>query len=303
MSFSVGSNGQWGENYNWIPTQSQLNNQGSAAQGWKAAYGAIDTQEQLKRFANSATFEGSQYIIQGDIKAGLEDGRLAVGADDFFFMNDATQNFTYGNGPAEAGDGNKYIFGNDKANTITGSGYSDRIQAGNGNDTVNGGNGNDEIWGEGGNDTLNGGEGRDVLYGNAGNDTLNGGGGADLLLGDKGDDKLDGGAGDDYVFGGEGNDTMTGGAGADRFYLSALSGSGTKVKDFKAGEKDNIWIIDSRGSKSDYTFTADQNGGVVIKKGNTIMATVENASVADVQNATRVGASRFENYAQRSTQT
>ena len=298
MSFGIGGNGQWNQNYNWLPTEGQLKNSGSNAQNWKNAYTSVDTLEQLKKFSNSSTFEGSQYIIQGDLNAARKsDGSMGVGKDDFFFMNNGTTNFSYGNGPAEAGDGKKYVFGNELANTITTSNYSAHVQAGNGDDTVNGSNGNDQIWGEGGNDKLNGGKGRDVLYGNQGNDTMNGGAGDDLLLGDEGNDTLQGGDGADYVFGGKGNDIMSGGKGADRFYLSELSGSGTKIKDFKAGEGDNIWIIDNKGKKADYQFVQIGNDVQIKNKNGTVMATVENAKVDDVKAKTQVGASRFEGYA------
>ena len=55
--------------------------------------------------------------------------------------------------------------------SISGNGFAN---------TLNGGNGNDFLSGLGGNDTLNGNGGNDILFGGAGNDTLDGGAGLDV---------------------------------------------------------------------------------------------------------------------------
>lgn len=88
------------------------------------------------------------------------------------------------------------ILGNNKPNTLTGSG---------GGDTISGHQNNDILSGLGGND---------VLYGGNDADVLDGGRGADRLYGDNGKDTLIGGAG---------NDTLTGGHGPDWFVFSQSS--------------------------------------------------------------------------------
>ncbi|MFO1143465.1 MAG: hypothetical protein U1E59_13955 [Amaricoccus sp.] len=73
------------------------------------------------------------------------------------------------------------IDGDDRNNTLTGTGSADRIRGfgGNdlmhglaGNDRLEGGNGGDTLRGDGGRDLLIGGLGRDLMYGGAGNDTF-----------------------------------------------------------------------------------------------------------------------------------
>ncbi|AFJ48176.1 peroxidase family protein [Shimwellia blattae] len=81
------------------------------------------------------------------------------------------------------------IIGNNGANTLFATAWSDILR------------------GEGGNDTLSGLAGDDILIGGAGNDNLSGGAGIDTLQGDAGNDLLDGGAGADSMAGGSGNDT------------------------------------------------------------------------------------------------
>ncbi|MDJ0894329.1 MAG: Ig-like domain-containing protein [Alphaproteobacteria bacterium] len=79
------------------------------------------------------------------------------------------------------------------AQTLTGNGESETLEAGAGNDTINGG------------------EGADYLMGGVGDDVLNGGDGIDFLNGGYGQDRLDGGAGDDVlIFGSDGGEPDVG---------------------------------------------------------------------------------------------
>jgi Ca2+-binding RTX toxin-like protein len=117
-----------------------------------------------------------------------------------------------------------YGYGNDSANTITGSelanaiygmGGADTIYGGAGNDTLNGGDGDDIVSGGAGNDSVTGGTGADTLTGGSGNDVLSGGDGDDAINGGSYSDTIYGGAGADTISGGTGHDTLDGGAGAD----------------------------------------------------------------------------------------
>lgn len=127
--------------------------------------------------------------------------------------------------------------GNDQANIITGSVFSDWL------------------WGDGGNDRLEGRTGNDWLTGDAGNDTLNGGAGNDSLYGGTGNDTLNGGTGQDTLHGGDGVDALTGGGGKDSFeFYSSDTGDYTASKadtilDFTADDTIRLW-----GS---YTYTAN----------------------------------------------
>lgn len=189
------------------------------------------------------------------------------------------------------------IFGSNVDDQLKGGTKTDYIQGANGNDTIKGEGGNDQLWGGGGNDEVRGGSGHDALYGNNGNDVLYGDAGNDLLLGDEGDDTLYGGEGNDDVFGGEGNDIMFGGNGADKFYLSELSGIGTKIKDFSYEEGDTILIIDTNGSKDSYKFAANGNTVEIRNSTGTLLATVEGTSnVNQVKERTSVGSSPFKGY-------
>jgi Ca2+-binding RTX toxin-like protein len=83
------------------------------------------------------------------------------------------------------------VVGSDAADTVTGTGQSERMYLAGGNDRGEG---------RGGDDQLYGGDGTDSLFGGAGNDTLSGG---------AGNDRLDGGADTDsvsYAFAGPGGE-------------------------------------------------------------------------------------------------
>lgn len=282
MGFSVGSNGQWTQTFNWKPSTT------AQRVGAFASIPLVNdfvSQFGTKAESNLGSYSVTpSYITNMRWNAGNTEAAVQLGDMGGVFKPTTNLNAIYN------------IFGGNGVDEIHGGKKNDHIQGGGGHDILHGNDGDDEIWGGAGDDTVFGDVGRDVLYGNAGNDTLYGGYNNDLLLGDAGDDTLFGDQGDDELFGGEGNDTLTGGEGADRFYLSELSGSGTKITDFSDGEKDSIHIIDSKGTIRDYTFKQDGNN-VQIKKGDTLLATVIGATTQAVALKTTVGSNQFEAYA------
>jgi Ca2+-binding RTX toxin-like protein len=101
-----------------------------------------------------------------------------------------------------AGDTNPAIGecrGTIEADSITGSGRGEVIDAMAGNDTVDARAGNDSVMGR---------EGQDTIHGGGGQDSLSGGQDADTLYGDRNHDYLYGGGGRDDYFGGPGPDTI-----------------------------------------------------------------------------------------------
>jgi Ca2+-binding RTX toxin-like protein len=260
MGFSVSSSGNgWTESFNWKPTKATGNFQTTISE-FMQAY--------KKGEPNKVDYSRTEGYIQSMLWKGdgFVDGAVQLGSDGGTFSGQANANALYN------------IFGGSGADNITGGNIGDFIQGGNGKDKLYGEGGNDELWGGGGDDMIYGGAGLDVLYGNEGNDTLDGGDGNDLLLGDEGNDTLTGGAGDDVVFGGQGNDKMTGGLGADKFYLSELSGTGTKITDFSIAEEDTIHIIDMG---SDFKAAVVNNGQIELRTTNgTLGYTVREANGA-----------------------
>ena len=83
----------------------------------------------------------------------------------------------------------------------------------------------------------------ETLFGDAGNNRIEGGFGNDSLFGGAGDDFLDGGEGNDILAGGiepgnldsiitvGGKDTLSGGMGSDGYFVSAVSGGGTEIRE------------------------------------------------------------------------
>ena len=70
------------------------------------------------------------------------------------------------------GPGNDKLFGNAKANVLSGAGGSDYLRGRGGNDALLGGDGDDNLNGQGGDDWLNGGSGINTIKGGAGRDIL-----------------------------------------------------------------------------------------------------------------------------------
>lgn len=155
---------------------------------------------------------------------------------------------------------------------LRGGAGNDWLIGGNGNDHIDGGAGDDQISGGSGNDTLlidaedsvvQGGDGTDIVlvttaqgvtldlgaasvefaFGNGGADIFTSSGSTSVVMsGDGGNDILTGGSGDDRLVGGAGNDTLSGGAGLDAAVYF--------------------------GQASDYTITADGQGGYTIVDNN-----------------------------------
>ncbi|MCW5751776.1 MAG: type I secretion C-terminal target domain-containing protein [Alphaproteobacteria bacterium] len=211
-----------------------------------------------------------------------------------------------------AGSGTARIFGNGLGNRIdVSNAAAATVNGGAGDDTLTGGLGADSLVGSGGNDllfagldpatgligadSLLGGAGRDTLQGSAnGAALLDGGSGDDLLLaaagaatlaGGGGNDDLTftgtgssigfGGAGDDSVFDySSGAETFTGGTGRDIYILSAESGLGNVVADFRAGQ-DRLDLVDllpppARGATSfaevaDYLRLVETAEGLLVE--------------------------------------
>lgn len=292
MGFSIDGKG-WTQTYNWLPTASQLNNATAANQeNWRKAFPLVDTLDQLKKFANSPTYQGSQYILRGSIHTIELDKKMPDGGDNFFFLNEGTKTFDLTIGTPEIGNGVNWIFGNSLSNSITASQVDDHVQGGLGNDQIFGGAGNDELWGEGGDDKIDGGEGRDVLYGGDGKDTLSGGADNDLLLGGKGNDTLQGGDGDDMLVGGAGTNVIDGGAGKDTVYLSQFSAN-DKIKNFNMDE-DKIFLIGAK--REDIKLTAN-GGSTEIRVAGQLLATVDaKLTQAHIGKIINFGESQFKGY-------
>lgn len=197
-----------------------------------------------------------------------------------------------------AGTGTARILGNGLGNRIDASAAAQAtVSGGGGDDTLTGGLGADSLAGGAGNDLLYAGLdpatgliGADTLLGGAGHDTLqgspngpallDGGSGDDHLLAAAGAATLTGGGGNDDLtftgtgsslgFGGDGDDsmfdyssgaeTLAGGGGRDVFILSAESGLGNVVTDFRPGQ-DRLNLVDllpvaARGA-TDFAEVAD----------------------------------------------
>ncbi len=103
-------------------------------------------------------------------------------------------------------------------------------------------------FGEDGADTITGSALRDELQGDAGDDTLRGNAANDSLNGGEGDDRVFGGAGDDAISASFGNDALDGQAASD-LYLLDLSdlGPSVRVADTGAEGTDAIELTDCEG--------------------------------------------------------
>jgi Ca2+-binding RTX toxin-like protein len=152
------------------------------------------------------------------------------------------------------GAGDDHFNGGDKSETVHDGAGTDIYKLGGGNDVLVADNLTDLFGGTDGTDSVNGGSGVDTYDGSnasvsvtvalnlgqafgddigidniTGFENATGGKGGDFLLGNNGVNTLNGGAGLDYLDGHGGRDVLTGGAGADKFHLTKLSDSGTKV--------------------------------------------------------------------------
>lgn len=174
------------------------------------------------------------------------DGSLVTGdaTDNLITWSGAGADTVSGGGGDDqlnAGPNNDVLQGNGGADTIAAGLGADIARGGQGNDFINGNQGNDLLFGDLGNDSVAGGQGADFVQGNQGDDVLLGDRGDDLLLGGQGNDILLGGDGADRLYGDLGDDTLTGGTGADTF--SFIGGKGRDViADFNHAESDHILL-------------------------------------------------------------
>ncbi|PHS78920.1 MAG: type I secretion protein [Rhodospirillaceae bacterium] len=138
----------------------------------------------------------------------------------------------------------------------------------------------DKLYGDHRANDLSGAGGDDRLYGRKGDDELYGGAGHDFLDGGSGNDQLFGGVGNDTLKGYNGSDTLSGGEGNDIFIYRSISEGEDVITDFSIGEDllDIASLLAELGAVSghdpfgDYvqafsnetggtTLKIDQNGG------------------------------------------
>src|SRR5262245_60911623 len=164
------------------------------------------------------------------------------------------------------------IFGDDSANTLTGTGDDDFIFGLGNNDTISAWGGNDQASGGSGNDVVNGGRGTDQLWGDAGNDTL---------VGERGNDSLFGGEGSDVLLGVDGNDNLDGGAGSDKVMITKGGGFDT-VKGFSLEDKIDLGAF--RFASPEAVIDAFKQAGhdAILDFGHGDKLILENTNVADL---------------------
>ena len=164
-------------------------------------------------------------------------------------------------------------YGDDTANTLTGTAGTDQLYGRGGDDTLDGLGGDDLLNGDGGHDTLHGGDGDDNLYGGAGDDVLDGGVGRDWLAGGFGDDVLTGGDGSDHLEGDLGSDDLDGGAGDDELE-SGLDTDGTADIAIRGGAGVDHLRMTMASATADLVFDlADPDAGAWL--GDTFVSGVE----------------------------
>ena len=161
-----------------------------------------------------------------------------------------------------------YYFGDGDDSVSAGTG-SDIIFGGAGVDALSGSDGNNLIFGEAGGDLITAGTGNDTINGGAGDDNINAGNGNNTIRGDEGNDVLTGGNGINTLFGGLGNDTLGGGAGQNILRGSESNGqsgvevdtligtNGNSVNAFYIGDNTTNWY--SVGGGNDYAKIVNFN--------------------------------------------
>jgi len=166
-----------------------------------------------------------------------------------------------------------YYFGDGDDIVSAGTG-SDIIFGGAGVDALSGSDGNNLIFGEAGGDSIAAGTGNDTINGGAGDDHINAGNGNNTIRGDEGNDVLTGGNGINSLFGGLGNDTLGGGAGQNILTGSESNGSsgvevdtligtnGNSVNAFYIGDNTTNWY--SVGGGNDYAKIVNFNAATDI---------------------------------------
>lgn len=124
------------------------------------------------------------------------------------------------------------VVGTPRDDRLTGTGWYNRIDGGDGADIIAAGGRADLINGGPGDDVISAGRGLDELRGGPGADQLSGGADYDRFHPGHDDDSIDGGSGDDLIYEMEprgaqvrmGDEDIDGGEGVDLVFFSALSG-------------------------------------------------------------------------------
>jgi Ca2+-binding RTX toxin-like protein len=215
------------------------------------------------------------------------------------------------------------LAGGSAGDLLVGDGTSNSLVGNGGDDTLRGMGGVDTLFGGAGIDTADysyATTGMTVTLDSTGTVTalvtatdpdillsiegLVGGSGDDIFFGDGWDNRLSGGAGNDTLWGGAGADTLTGGDGADRFAYAADSvGLADVITDFAAGDVldldqllSGLGGLPSEASSyvsfvqagADVQVRIDQNGAN-LGNTDTLLATIQNQSAAQVQAQTSFG--------------
>jgi Ca2+-binding RTX toxin-like protein len=200
------------------------------------------------------------------------------------------------------------LTGNGSANLLEAGGGDDVISAGGGSDTVWGGFGDDQINGEAGNDWLTGGRGLDTLDGGTGTDTLDYGmdmgwrgvsvhlanGSAEDSWGDldvfKSIENVKGTGFDDWFMGsksanvfdgGMGNDTMAGNGGRDTFVFGADHGH-DRINDFGLDDKLDLRGLGFGSVEDIMANAAGHDLGALIKTGGDSSILLVDVNIADL---------------------
>ncbi len=236
------------------------------------------------------TGNGAANTLQGNAGADTLQGNAGADLLDGGNGNDTLYG-NAGNDTLHGGGGNDLLKGGRANDTLYGGNGWDTLCGDRGKDTLNGGNGADKLWGGGFHDILRGGNGQDTLGGGRGNDTLRGGAGFDYLYGGKGadtlyggteDDILKGGRGRDVLDGGRGDDTLWGGIGNDTFNFRS-NGGADRLRDFQ--DNADRLVIEGFGTRDQLlAAAADVDGNVVFDFGGGNMITVENMTLAALEN-------------------
>ncbi|MBL8574911.1 MAG: calcium-binding protein [Hyphomicrobiaceae bacterium] len=208
------------------------------------------------------------------------------------------------------------------ADRLLGSIGANSLNGGQGNDSLIGGSGADILVGDTGTDTLQGGNDNDTLIGGANGDSMDGGTGIDTLsyagstvavtvnlatntasggdaagdlivnfenlIGGTGNDTLTGNTGANLLDGGAGNDTLAGGTGADSFVFA--TGYGVDLVTDFANDIDTILLDDALWGGTPLsvaqvlaTYATDVGANAVLNFGGGLTLTINNATVAQLQ--------------------
>ncbi|WP_192483058.1 MULTISPECIES: hypothetical protein [Cysteiniphilum] len=169
------------------------------------------------RFGAGISFEDLSLSKQGnnlDIQVG-DDATNRVLIENFYATSGYTRTkvsgFEFADGTVikrEDARLNPDIIGDELANTLSGTDFSESFFGYAGDDVIHAGAGNDVIEAGEGDDVIYAGSGNDIVHAGAGNDVVHGQGGFDQLYGEEGNDTLYGHGNNSEVYGGNGDDTL-----------------------------------------------------------------------------------------------